>query len=39
MEQLQSLLDTAWALVTANYRPVLAAVIIFVVGRIEQLPS
>ncbi len=33
MEQLQSLLDTAWALVVANYQPVLAAVIIFVVGR------
>jgi small conductance mechanosensitive channel len=34
MEQLQSLLDTVWALAIANYRPVLAAVIIFVVGRI-----
>jgi len=33
MEQLQQVLDSAWALVVANYRPVLAALIILVIGR------
>jgi small conductance mechanosensitive channel len=33
MEQLQQYLDTGWALVVANYKPVLAAIIILVVGR------
>jgi len=33
MEQLQQYLDGAWALVTANYRPVLAALVILVIGR------
>ena len=33
IEQIQQILDSAWALVAANYRPVLAALIIFVVGR------
>lgn len=33
MEQLQQYLDAAWAVVVANYKPVLAAVIILVIGR------
>lgn len=33
MEQLQQILDTAWGVVVANYKPVLAAVIILVIGR------
>jgi len=33
MEQLQQYLDAGWALVVANYRPVLAALIILVIGR------
>ena len=33
MEQLQQYLDAAWALVAANYRPVLAALVILVIGR------
>jgi small conductance mechanosensitive channel len=33
MEQLQQFLDSAWAGVVANYRPVLAAIIILVIGR------
>jgi small conductance mechanosensitive channel len=33
MEQLQQVLDSAWVMVVANYRPVLAAVIILVIGR------
>jgi len=34
MESLQSVLDTGWAFLVANYRPVLAAVVILVVGRV-----
>lgn len=34
MEQLQQILDTAWGLVVANYRPVLAALIILLIGRV-----
>jgi len=34
MEQMQQYLDTAWALVAANYRPVLAALVILVIGRV-----
>ena len=34
MEQLQQFIDSAWAMVLANYRPVLAAFIILLVGRI-----
>lgn len=34
MEQLQQYLDTGWAIVAANYRPVLAALIILVIGRV-----
>ena len=34
MEQLQQIVDSVWAMVLANYRPVLAAVIILLVGRI-----
>ena len=33
MEQLQQYLDAAWGLVIANYRPVLAALVILVIGR------
>lgn len=34
MEQLQQMLDAVWAVVVANYKPVLAAVIILVIGRV-----
>ena len=34
MEQLQQYLDAVWAVVVANYQPVLAAIIILVVGRL-----
>ena len=34
MEQLQQYLDAGWAIVAANYRPVLAALIILVIGRV-----
>jgi small conductance mechanosensitive channel len=34
MEQLQQILDTTWGLVLTNYKPVLAAIIILVFGRV-----
>lgn len=34
MEQLQQYLDKVWAIVETNYQPVLAALVIFVVGRV-----
>jgi small conductance mechanosensitive channel len=34
MEQLQQILDAAWVVVVANYKPVLAAIIILVIGRV-----
>jgi small conductance mechanosensitive channel len=34
MEQVQQLLDAVWAAVLANYKPVLAALIILVIGRV-----
>jgi small conductance mechanosensitive channel len=33
MEQIQQLIDVAWAFVVANYRPVLAALVILAIGR------
>jgi small conductance mechanosensitive channel len=33
MEQLQQIFDTTWGLVLANYKPVLAAVVILLLGR------
>jgi small conductance mechanosensitive channel len=33
MEKIQQLIDTAWAIVVGNYQPVLAALIILVIGR------
>ena len=33
MELIQQLIDTVWAFVAANYKPVLAAIVILVIGR------
>jgi small conductance mechanosensitive channel len=33
MEQMQQYFDAAWAIVVANYKPVLAALIILIIGR------
>ena len=37
MEQFQQYLDAAWAVAVANYKPVLAAIIILVVGLIGRV--
>ena len=34
MEQMQQLLDSAWKMVVNNYLEVIAAIVIFVVGRV-----
>jgi len=33
MESLQQIMDSAWVFVTANYKPVVAAIVILLVGR------
>ena len=34
MESLEQLVDAAWVLVVANYKPVMAAIIILLIGRV-----